>query len=404
MVAKARLSTEIKSFDSPSPTLVSVKQSHKAFPVAVVVLVFQHHSLTTMADITPNIHETIQDPSTDKTSSHPQEIEDTGEDLQSDAEQDASPPSSISELQSAFPSLLLLTRSTQPPNTIPYTTYRGCPDIPPKPRPPKWTGPFALFDFPRELRDLIYHHAVSRPKGLHHTAHVNNDQYFWYNKDSSLDIANFLCTSRQVCNEAYHIFCRNNTIILGDGNTTRERYNKPLTSLLRLFPCVPARNLTRIRLSYYDEVTRLWGKWGCAPGHGAAGDGMEGYAQQQYSSDTFVDILRDAHTLASFFDKLRVFEACWFMRDVGVTEKDVAGGVKWMQGCLEKGYVEPWEGVRFRLEIDKVQEVCLNEAYGVLVRESKHGGNIEDSGRVWLEELGEGKEKKRGHRKMKSSV
>jgi hypothetical protein len=75
-----------------------------------------------------------------------------------------------------------------------------------------------------------------------------------------------------------------------------------------------------------------------------------------------------------------------------------------MQGCLEKGYVEPWEGVRFRLEIDKVQEVCLNEAYGVLVRESKHGGNIEDSGRVWLEELGEGKEKKRGHRKMKSSV
>jgi hypothetical protein len=40
----------------------------------------------------------------------------------------------------------------------------------------------------------------------------------------------------------------------------------------------------------------------------------------------------------------------------------------------------------------------------VLVRESKHGGDIEDSGRMWLEELGEGKEKKRGHRKMKSSV
>jgi hypothetical protein len=357
-----------------------------------------------MADTALNTHESIQEPSANTMFSDSQDMEDTGENLQSNAEKGAGPSSSISELQSAFPSLLLLTRTTKPPSNIPYTTYRGCPDTPPKPSLPKWTGAFALFDFPRELRNLIYHHAVSRPKGIHYTAHMHGDQYFWYNKDPSLDIANFLCTNKQVYAEAYEIFCRHNTIILGDGNTTKERYNKPLTGLLRLFPCVPARNLTRIRLSYYDEVTRLWGKWGCAPEYGAAGDGMEGYAPQQYSSDTFVDILRDAHILASFFDKLRVFEASWFMRDVGVTEKDVAGGVKWMQGYLEKGYVEPWEGVRFRLEMDKMQEVCLNEAYGVLVRESNHGGDIEDSGRVWLEELGEGKGKKRGHRKMKSSV
>jgi hypothetical protein len=210
-------------------------------------------------------------------------------------------------------------------------------------------------------------------------------------------------------------------VILGSGNSTRERYNKPLTGLLRSFPCTPAKNLTRIRLSYHDEMTRSWGQWGYAPSHGPNGDNTERFAKRQFRSQTFIDILRDAHILSQFFDKLRVFEVCWGVRShdhsfpmvlIANNEEvvEAEGIVQWMRECTEKGYVVPWEGVRFKLEAMewlgmKRQEGVLNEAYRVLMRESRGKRDIEDSGRVWLEEMGEeGGKRRRGHKKGKSSA
>jgi hypothetical protein len=75
------------------------------------------------------------------------------------------PASSIAELQAAFGSILLATKSSTKTPIVPYTTYHGCSDTITKPCLPKWTGAFKLFDFPRELRDRIYHYAVHRPRG-----------------------------------------------------------------------------------------------------------------------------------------------------------------------------------------------------------------------------------------------
>jgi hypothetical protein len=124
--------------------------------------------------------------SQEKETPEPQESEVTEEAPQSS--------SSIAELQAAFGSILLATKSNKKTAAAPYTTYRGCSDGRLKPGLPKWTGAFKLFDFPRELRDRIYYYAVYRPRGLHYTAHVQRDYFFWSGKKNSVDIANFLCT------------------------------------------------------------------------------------------------------------------------------------------------------------------------------------------------------------------
>ena len=85
--------------------------------------------------------------------------------------------------------MLLASRDHRKTCSIPYTIACGCSDTPLKPALPKWTGFFALFSFPRELRDLIYYHSVYRPRGLHYTAHVSRDRKFWYKKDRSTSIS-----------------------------------------------------------------------------------------------------------------------------------------------------------------------------------------------------------------------
>jgi hypothetical protein len=213
--------------------------------------------------------------------------------------------------------------------------------------------------------------------------------------------------SKQVYQEAYEILSRHNTVILGGGNTKRERYNKSLTGLLRLFPCTPARNVTRVRLGYNDQLMRISSQWGGAPSHGPRGDNTERFAKRQFPSETFIDILRDAHVLSQFFDKLRVFEACWSLQERRFLQEGTEGIERWMGKCTQKGYVVPWDGVRFKLWVwEKLgleeQERCLNEAYRMLVK-GHTNDKIEDSGRVWLEEMpeGKGREKKKGHRNGK---
>jgi hypothetical protein len=146
----------------------------------------EYPRLTPMADTAPEHQEAPRNRLVDTRSPESHKKEST-EDSPSTPE----PSFSITELQAVFGSMLLTTKSTNTKSNIPYTTYRGCPDTPLKPSPPKWTGAFKLFDFPRELRDLIYYHAVYRPKGLHHTAHVSRDWQFRYNKDKSEDISKF---------------------------------------------------------------------------------------------------------------------------------------------------------------------------------------------------------------------
>jgi hypothetical protein len=137
-----------------------------------------------MAEMAPKKPETYQHLSVNLESPEVHE-----NDITEDGPSTPEPSSSITELQAAFGSILLASRDHSKKSTIRYTTYRGGPDTPLKPSPPRWTGSFALFSFPRELRDLIYYHAVYRPRGLHYTAHVSRDWRFWYSKDRSEDIS-----------------------------------------------------------------------------------------------------------------------------------------------------------------------------------------------------------------------
>ncbi|KAB2104888.1 hypothetical protein AG0111_0g6501 [Alternaria gaisen] len=338
--------------------------------------------------------------------------------------------SCIPELQAAL-GPLLLTRaspsdlSSHSPGS--YTIARGCPDkIPPKEQVlPKWTGAFKLFDFPRELRDRIYHYVVHIPGGVHYTTQTKRD----LQDRPSSDIVNLFLVSKQVYYEASQMFGRSNTVWLSSSYSPREGYRKPLTGLLRLFPDPAADALTSVSHVYHDTIARPLGMWGMAPSHdsiASGGDGTGHFHKRQKPGETFCEILRDAHVISQRFPKLKVFDAVWyvglrfheypipecvvhniatFLRNYGSREEAVKMWLDLMRQWLQKGNVVPLGCVWFSVQgystdgFGSEMDEAANEAYQILVKESKDREDIEASGKMWLEDM---EEASRCRRKGKS--
>ncbi|RAR11827.1 hypothetical protein DDE83_004425 [Stemphylium lycopersici] len=340
--------------------------------------------------------------------------------------------SSIPELQDALGSLLLARRSENDttssmscPTSTPNHLARVCPDTLTQPERPRWTGALRLFDFPQELRDEIYFHVLYRPWRVHYTAH--GDKNFWEYKGICEDIQNLLVVSKQVYHEAFKVFCLNNTVALTSKYNPRECYRKPLSGLLRLVPDRVASNLTRVSHTYRDAITRPHGAYGFAPSHTSiadGGDGTESFQKKNAAGQTFIEILRDAHTLKQYFPKLVEFEVAWYpeplwlefpqpqgqVREIallskeGADEKEVAAiWLETMRGWLQGQNVKPLSCVWLVLEGFATDgftyefDMLTNEAYRRLVKERIAEPNIEDSGRAWLEEMS--KEKTVGRKK-----
>lgn len=327
--------------------------------------------------------------------------------------------SAIAELQAALGPLLLIKRDK---NSIPKAVTAGY-ETPPE-EPYERTGAFKLFGLPQELRDEIYRYVLQRPDRTYYTAHVN--QPFWWNwRIRSEDILNLFLVSKQVHQEAFDMFCRSNVIILSTPyGSDREGLAKPLQGQLRLFPERVARGLTKVRNTYNDIVDRPYGPHGDAPSHASiamGGDGTEGYRKYNSSEETFHEILMDAHVLQEFFPKLQVFEVAWRPRvDGSITykaeamkydtdtkrEENLGTWLRLMRGWLQGGKVAPlgcvtfffdgfeWNGYGERLD------GLINEAYQIIVKEWKGPEvDIEDSGRLWLEEMGREQAARKGEKR-----
>lgn len=377
-------------------------------------------------------HETIQHDSVDTTTPMATTTEDYGTKLHGSIDTTASTvdedmpvldqDSAIAELQAALGPLLLIKRDK---SSIPKAITAGY-ETPPE-EPFEWTGTFRLLDLPRELRDKIYRYILQRPDRTYYTAHVN--QPFWWNwRIRSEDISNLFLVSKQVHQEALDMFCRCNVVILSTPyGSDREGLAKPLRGQLRLFPERIARRLTKVRITYNDIVDRPYGPHGDAPSHASVamgGDGTERYRKNNRSEETFHEILSDAHVLQEFFPNLQVFEVAWRPRADGALtqkaeamkydtdtkrEENLGTWLRLMREWLKDGKVAPLGCVTFFLDgpewngYGERLDGLINEAYQIIVKEWKGPEvDIEDSGRLWLEEMDKEqvtrKGKKRGNK------
>jgi hypothetical protein len=299
--------------------------------------------------------------------------------------------SSITELQVVFGSMLVASKSkddTSSPDT---------------PGPPPWTAAFRLFDLPRELRDLIYYHYLYHPSGYRHITRAN--WCVWYSPASpSRDVQNLFLVSRTVYAESLAAFCRYN--VLAFRERTVPKRGQRLEGKLRLFPDRHARCLTRLLNVYEDEPVR-------EPNLFPLPSDEHFY----HPGQTFVDIVRDAHAFRHYFPKLRELTArwyssqqimadsrLWFAPQKSEEEENVEMWVRSMKDWLKKENVKPASWLTFELwdrfvdttkNMEMQQEGPFNEAYRKLVKEWKDE-DIEDSGKIWLEEMGADGARKKG--------
>jgi hypothetical protein len=317
------------------------------------------------------------------------------------------PSCAISELQSAFGSMLVADKNVDPvtlstnPN---FQRWEGI--LKPKPKAPimpKWTGSFALFSFPRELRDKIYYHYLYHPHSILYRRNATRAYLF---DDNPEEITSLFLTSRQVYAEAWHVFCRYNRIeIPARQDWYHQRRNfKTLDGTLRLFPDKPARTLQRISISFQQYM----------------------YMYQRRSRDdvltpsaAFVQMLRDAYTIKSTFPRLREFavhfhhyhdffgtESTMFEIQGADDEEKVERSKRIMENWMQGSNVVPPSWLYFDFDQNwwyeglKKQRGVWNEGYQRLVREMKgKGEGLEESGRKWIE--GWAREERRGKRKKR---
>jgi hypothetical protein len=313
------------------------------------------------------------------------------------------PPSRISELQDAFGTLLLTSKKTEPVSSY-NDRFDSTPIL------PKWTGTFALFSFPRELRDRIYYHYLYRPKGiLYAKGYLFRERRIAprppnkTNPHKSNDITALFLTSRQVYDEALQAFCRYNQIeIYGRVHWRHRDYGKAPRGILRLFPEKARTMVQRIRNQYGPRNSWL-----------VAEDGTSEY---QTPREVFIQVLRDAYIFKNTFPMLREFTAAWdiyggLYQDENIEldyedlEQDVDLWLGWMRRCVEQANVVPPPWVRFQFSkgcefIDmQVYAASLNKAYARLVNEMPaRTVDPEESGKKWIEEMAMEKRKKRNSR------
>jgi hypothetical protein len=318
------------------------------------------------------------------------------------------PPSSISELQDAFGTLLLTSKRTEPVPSYNDWAWakRGMTPI-----LPKWTGTFALFSFPRELRDRIYYHYLYRPKGiLYAKGYLFRERRIAprppneSNPQISNDITALFLTSRQVYDETLQAFCRYNQIeIYGRAHWRHRDYGKAPRGILRLFPEKARTMVQRVRNQYGPRNSLF-----------IAQDGTSEY---QTPRDIFIQVLRDAYIFKNTFPMLREFTAAWdiygglYQLDENIEldyedlERNVDLWLGWMRRCVEQANVVPPPWVRFQFSkgcefIDmQVYAASLNKAYARLLNEmSARKVDPEESGKKWIEEMAMEERKKRNSR------
>ncbi|KAF2034241.1 hypothetical protein EK21DRAFT_57040 [Setomelanomma holmii] len=315
--------------------------------------------------------------------------------------------SAIDELQTVFGTLLLARKDPKPPTNgtsawNPYTvTYEYIPALPSSPPLPKWTGSFALFAFPRELRDRIYFYYLHRPKGViyHRKTHRN----FPFT-DHSEDITSLFLTSQQVYSEALQVFCRHNQIEIKQSGYSKygSKDSTALAGTLGLFPDKPGRLVQRVRKPYREYMHM----------YGSHDNDLLG----QKARDAWLQMLRDAYTFKNFFPKLREFTVCWEanprffapqdnLAEEKTEEEKVRIWLGRMKKWMEGRNVVPPRWVRFELGSGwKQSEVqhhteALNRAYARLTREGASWDEqqtmLEESGRKWLEDVSRKTSRKR---------
>jgi hypothetical protein len=198
-------------------------------------------------------------------------------------EYDVAASSAISELQTAFNSLLQPPKDKKLSNTLSASTY------------PKWTGSFELLCFPRELRDKIYFHYLYRPAGIEFDRHSKRVFPF----DQLDNLASLFLTCRQVYEEALPIFYRYNAVLINVNEQWRPRkcVSRALEGTLRLFPEKPARMMQRARMQYYENTY--------------ISPRLRYNDAEQVAGEGFAQMLRDAYTVKSTFTKMRDFTVAW---------------------------------------------------------------------------------------------
>ena len=263
----------------------------------------------------------------------------------------------------------------------------------------KWTGTFALFSFPRELRDQIYFWYLLRPGPIPYTRHTTRSFPF----DAPEELTSLLCTSRQVYTEAFPIFYRYNAVNFG--RNTYDHRSKRLDGVLRLFPAGPAQVLQRATNEYASYPSSR---------------------NPETAGDVWLQMLRDAHVMKAFFPKLREFTAGFTtgllrLQDEGVVlggversyEEKVELWLEWMRRYVKKGSVVPVEWLRVELKNSYREpwlvenQGLMDEAYARLLKEtSGFRSEYEESGPLWVEESwNEGtKKRKRRLRRLEGQV
>jgi hypothetical protein len=310
--------------------------------------------------------------------------------------------SSIEELQSAFGSILAADKNVDPVPDYKSLSWKDSwtpfhkPAKPAKCSPdPNRTGTFPFFSFPRELRDKIYFHYLYRPEGVVYRRKTANS--FLYDKPSELIISLFL-TCHQVYEEALPVFCRHNEVEVVNRYQWqhRDRHGKAVAGTLRLFPDKYTRLLQRVNITFaqytYIYVVRT--------------DRETGEETSLPPGEAFIQMLRDAYIFKDTFPKLREFNVCFrnwqdffgassiFEIEGNTDEEKIEKCVRMMKWWLGDDKILLPEWFRFKFEDSwscpflRPQERFFNEAYARLVKESAERAEaIEDSGKVWIEEM-----------------
>ncbi|KAH8723594.1 hypothetical protein GQ44DRAFT_709758 [Phaeosphaeriaceae sp. PMI808] len=281
------------------------------------------------------------------------------------------PACPIRELQLAFGSILIARKSdriTLPPPPIPY----------------KWTGSFALFSFPRELRDRIYYYCLYRPKGIQYRRHRRNGRFPF--EDKSENLLSLFLTSRQVYEESREVLFRYNKIHITRNwcYQRRESSCRILRGFLRLIPDRPSRLIQHVVDQYEGRGT--WNR-------------------DMLPSEVFVQMLFDAYVLKEHFPRLREFTALWEitemqLRDVeGMDFEDRTEEAKkymwyrFMTRSLMNTSIIPPTWIKFQFTDDLATHRLMSSINGAYARVLKEAamkraeqGELEDSGKRWLED------------------
>lgn len=269
--------------------------------------------------------------------------------------------------------------------------------------PPTWTGPFALFALPRELRESIYHHYLHRPENV---VYCHDQSYY---PKTLTDVRSLFLTSRRVHHEAAPVFFQHNRIEFR--GIDRESYGKHVGGVLRLFPSIPGYFLQRVANMYRHRMF--------------VDANADIISLDESAAAALVQMLRDAYIFRDFFPKLREYQIIWWnlpnanYSDVALDNMMVGGKsdvqvvqlwLAWMQQAIRDSKVVPPSWVAFDFSHGwrwwniKKYEKHINEAYRFLLTEygkaKDEEARLKDSEEAWLRELEtDQKRKKKGKKK-----